>query len=145
MLQIRRDADLAQEALDSQDGAELRTQDFERHSAIVTQIAREVDDCHSAGADLAVDGVAPGKCGPKLAGDVHAPNLLRAVDAVRACAIVACPTVVRWNRYCFFQISVCGPLAAFISLTTVRVLPSAESVAFDTPNGWPFIFKFVLV
>lgn len=83
MLEIRRDPDLAQEALDSQHSAELRAQEFERHSAIVTQIARGVYSCHSACADLTVDRVASGKRGPKLAGDVHAPNLLRAVDTVR--------------------------------------------------------------
>jgi hypothetical protein len=57
MLEIRRDADLAQESFAAEHGAELRIEDLEGDEAIVLVIARKEDRCHAAAAELALDRV----------------------------------------------------------------------------------------
>src|SRR5207249_3415400 len=72
VLEIRGDLDFRQEALDTEHRTELRIQDLERNSAIVLDVAREIHGRHAAAPDLAVDGVAAGKCGGELSESVHA-------------------------------------------------------------------------
>ena len=47
--------------------------------------------------------------------------------------------------YLFTHVSVIvsGLPPEFVTDSTVRVLPSADNVASDVPNGWPFIFRTV--
>ena len=62
VLQLRRDPDLAQKALAAERGREIGTQHLDCDLALVLQIAREVDRCHAAGAEFALDVVAAGEC-----------------------------------------------------------------------------------
>jgi hypothetical protein len=55
MVQIGRDADLAQEAIGAKHRAELRVQDFHGDSALMLEVAREKDRCHAAATELALD------------------------------------------------------------------------------------------
>src|SRR5688572_15273804 len=52
MLEIRGRPDLRQKASGTDDGGELRLQNFERDLAVVTHVVREVDRGHSAGTQL---------------------------------------------------------------------------------------------
>jgi hypothetical protein len=69
VLQIRRDANLAEKALNAEHGAEVRIQNLERDAAIVPEVAREIDGRHAAGADLALDGIASAERGIELVDD----------------------------------------------------------------------------
>src|SRR5689334_8162045 len=62
MLQVRRDADLAQKPLDTEDGAELRIQDLERDESLVTEVPREEDCSHAPAPELPLNHVAAGEC-----------------------------------------------------------------------------------
>src|SRR5436190_3422256 len=66
VLQVRRDSDLGEEALDAHHRRELGVENLERHQAIVLEIAREVDGGHAARADLAFDGVTIGEPAKEL-------------------------------------------------------------------------------
>jgi hypothetical protein len=57
MLEIRRDADLAQKAIGAEHRAELRIEDLERDAAVVLDVAREIDGGHAAATDLAIESV----------------------------------------------------------------------------------------
>ena len=63
MLQLRRGADLAEEPLAAERGAELGVQDLDGDVAVVPEVVREVDRGHAAGAELALDAVAVGERG----------------------------------------------------------------------------------
>ena len=56
---MSRDANLTQEALGAENCSELWPQHLEGNGTVVPEIAREIDGCHSAGANLAHDRVAP--------------------------------------------------------------------------------------
>ena len=71
VLQIRGDADLAEEAFDAEDGAELGAQDLERDVAGVLDVASEIDRGHAAAADFPLYGVAVGEGGTELGDVVH--------------------------------------------------------------------------
>jgi diguanylate cyclase (GGDEF)-like protein len=58
MLKARRDLDLSEKTLGTNDCGELVTEDLERDLAAVAQVVGEIDHRHSAGADLALDGIA---------------------------------------------------------------------------------------
>ena len=58
MLEVCRDADLAQKALDAEHGAELGVEHLQCDRPVVLHVAREIDGGHSAAADLALDRVA---------------------------------------------------------------------------------------
>ena len=86
MVELGRDPHFAQEALGADDGAQVGAKDFERDLAVVLQIAREIDGGHSAGADLALDGVAVGEGGSEALGGRHGAEnvgLLRAGASAR--------------------------------------------------------------
>ena len=57
MLQLRRERDLPTKAFGAQRLGELRMQHFERNRASVLQVLREIDSCHPAAANLAIDRV----------------------------------------------------------------------------------------
>jgi hypothetical protein len=61
VLQVRRDADLAQEALGPEHGAELRVEDLDGHGAVVPDVARQVHGRHAAAAEHARQLVALGE------------------------------------------------------------------------------------
>src|SRR4051794_14176068 len=71
MLQVGRDGDLGQESLDAKYCAELSLEDLECDRTLVTHVTREIDRCHAALPDLAVDDITIGKGGPKLFEGVH--------------------------------------------------------------------------
>ena len=58
MLQVRGDADLAQEPLGAERGGELGLQDLERDRAIVLEVVREEDGRHAAAPELALERIA---------------------------------------------------------------------------------------
>ena len=64
MLQVRRGADLGQEALRAKCGGEVGVQHLQRHVARVPDVAGEVDGGHPTGAGFAFDlvAVAEGVC-----------------------------------------------------------------------------------
>ena len=66
MLQMGGDADLAQEALSAEDGAELRLEHFDRDEAIVLEVARAIHGGHPPTADFALDDVAALEAGVQL-------------------------------------------------------------------------------
>ena len=66
MLEIRRDPDLAQEALDAQHGAELRFEHLDRDGAVVLDVAGEEDGRHAAATNLPLDQVRGAECVLKL-------------------------------------------------------------------------------
>lgn len=74
MLEIRRDANLAQESLAAEHCAELRVENLQCDLTIVFRIAREIDRGHSSTADLALDIVAAGERGSQLRDSVAAQN-----------------------------------------------------------------------
>ena len=63
MLEVRRHLDLGEEPLGTKHSAELGVQNLERDFAVVPDVAREVDRCHAARADLTVNGVTAFECG----------------------------------------------------------------------------------
>ncbi len=82
MLEVRGDADLREEAVDAEDGAELRVEELERDGAAVADVAREVHGRHATAADLALDDVPVRDRRGQFAGNAHegairgdAPNL----------------------------------------------------------------------
>ena len=58
MLQIRRDPDLGQESLRTEQRTEVGFEHLERDVSVVPQVAREVDGRHPPGTNLALDVVA---------------------------------------------------------------------------------------
>ena len=60
MLQVCRHLDLSQESLDAEHGAEFRLQNLDGDLAVMTQVSREINRCHAASSDLAVDRVSVG-------------------------------------------------------------------------------------
>ena len=89
MLQIRRDADLAEEPIGAEYGAELWIEELERDLALVAEIARQEYGRHSAATNLAFELVAAGERRVELGQRVHAVSAsfcrsrlqpLRAVD-----------------------------------------------------------------
>ena len=70
MLEIGGGADLGQEAIRADDCSQLGAEDLDRDLAVVSQVMREVDGCHSAGAELALDLVAVGESFSKAVGGV---------------------------------------------------------------------------
>src|SRR5829696_6103222 len=83
MLQIGRDANLAEEALDTEHGTELRIDHLERDVPRVPDVAGEIHGGHTAASDLAIDRVAAGERGAQLGGIVHARNYGRAIGRAR--------------------------------------------------------------
>jgi hypothetical protein len=59
--QLRGELDLAQEAISTHGGGEFGAQYFHGDLALVPQVTGEKHNCHSAAADLILDGVAVGK------------------------------------------------------------------------------------
>ena len=58
------DADFAEEPIDAeQSPAEVGVQDLDRDLAVVTQVLREPDRCHTASAQLALELVPISQCG----------------------------------------------------------------------------------
>jgi hypothetical protein len=57
MLEVGSDGDLAEESLGTKRSREIGSQDLHRHLAVVARIFREVDRCHPARAELALDAV----------------------------------------------------------------------------------------
>jgi hypothetical protein len=57
MLEVRGDADLREEAVDTEGGAELRVEELQRDGATVAEVAREVHGRHAAAAELSLDDV----------------------------------------------------------------------------------------
>lgn len=57
MLEMRGDFYLAEEALGAEHRGELGVKDFDRNVAIVLFVVGEIDGCHSAPAELALDSV----------------------------------------------------------------------------------------
>jgi hypothetical protein len=75
MGQPGRDLRLAQEALATQRGRQLRPQHLERHWAVELAVVGEVHHCHPTTTQLALDRVAVAESAAKLLEDVrHAPN-----------------------------------------------------------------------
>ena len=58
MAQAGDDLDFPQEALRAHGRRELGTQHFHRHGPVVLQVLREIDDGHTARADLSLESVA---------------------------------------------------------------------------------------
>lgn len=61
MLQVRGDADFAEEPIGAEHGAELGVEELDRHMSLVPDIIREIDGRHAAGANLAFDRVPVGE------------------------------------------------------------------------------------
>ena len=61
MLEVRGGLDLAQEALGTDDGGELRAEDLDRDGAIVPEVVREIDGGHAARTELPLDAVTVGQ------------------------------------------------------------------------------------
>src|SRR5262249_51158646 len=74
MRELRRDADLAHEALGAEHRGERRVEQLECDAPIVTDIARDEDGRHGASADLSLYDVASGEGGVELGEQVHAAN-----------------------------------------------------------------------
>jgi hypothetical protein len=55
MLEVGRDLDLGQEPLHAEHCAEFGLEDLQRDAPVVSDVARETDRRHAAGADLALD------------------------------------------------------------------------------------------
>ena len=66
MLQIRRDADLAEEPLAAKHRAELWVEHFERDETLVFDVAGEIDGRHPAPPELAFDRVRRRERAPEL-------------------------------------------------------------------------------
>ena len=57
VLQLRGDADLAEEPLRADGGGDLGIEHLDRDRALVAPVVREVDECHAPAADLPIDDV----------------------------------------------------------------------------------------
>src|SRR5688500_6383282 len=68
MLQPGRRPDLAQEAIATERGAEVRMEDLDGDLALVAKIVREVDRRHAALAELPLDVIAVGEGGGEASG-----------------------------------------------------------------------------
>ena len=75
VLQIGGDANLAQESLDAEHGAELGVEHLERDETVVLEITREVHRGHAAATELALDRVAARQCVAEGCGHVHAQEV----------------------------------------------------------------------
>ena len=60
MLKVGGNLDFTEEALDTQYRGQLRSENFDRDEAMMSQVAGEINSCHPPGADLALDLVAFG-------------------------------------------------------------------------------------
>jgi hypothetical protein len=69
MSQPREELDLAGEPLGAECGAYLGAEHLERDRALVPDVVREIDSCHPARAELALDHVPLGECVAQLFGD----------------------------------------------------------------------------
>src|SRR2546427_11141606 len=58
MLQVRGGLDLGEKSLGPDDSGELRSEDLDRHPAIVPDVVRQIHRGHPTGAELPLDGVA---------------------------------------------------------------------------------------
>jgi hypothetical protein len=76
VLQIRRDANLSEKSLDTEDRAEFRLQHFERDTSIVLDVACTIDRRHSADTDLVFNAVAASERRSQLLGVRHAEIML---------------------------------------------------------------------
>ena len=63
MAQLRRELDLAQEALRAQRLRDLGIHHLDRHVTVVLEVVREVHRGHAARAELALDAIAVGQRG----------------------------------------------------------------------------------
>ena len=63
VLEPRGEFDLAREPFSAERGAEIRAKDLERDLSFVTKIGRQIDGCHPATTQLALDRVPAGKRG----------------------------------------------------------------------------------
>src|SRR5688500_18001136 len=77
MLEVGRDAHLAQKPVDAEHGTELGIENLDRDLPAVLDVPREIDRRHAAAADLPLDGVAVGQGGVKLGENVHEGRQLR--------------------------------------------------------------------
>ena len=75
MLQPGGGADLGEEALGAEGGAEVGMQHLDGDVAIVLEVVREVDRGHAASAEFALDGIAVGQGLLKPDGCGHAEGL----------------------------------------------------------------------
>ena len=75
MIEPRRNLDLGEEALGSEDGAELWAEHLERHLTIELFVHGEVDDGHAARADLALDDIAVTERGADIWSVGHASKV----------------------------------------------------------------------
>jgi hypothetical protein len=72
MVEARGRADLAEEALGAEAGAQLGVKDLEGDRAVVAKVVGEPDGGHAAAAELTLEGVAVGEGGPQgLGGGGH--------------------------------------------------------------------------
>ena len=78
MNQARCDPDFPIETLGGRDGAQLGTKDLEGDVAVALEVAREVDDRHSSGTELALDAVALGEPVVKGVGETRWPHFVHA-------------------------------------------------------------------
>jgi hypothetical protein len=69
VLQLRREADLGEEALAADHGTELGMQHLDGDLALVLEVLGEVDGGHPALAELALEPVAVGEAGAQAFGD----------------------------------------------------------------------------
>ena len=78
MLEVRRRADLGEEAIGADRRGELRPEHLERHQPVVAEVARQVDGRHAAGAELVLERVAVGERSREPpAGNGHAQWIVR--------------------------------------------------------------------
>ena len=66
MLEVRRDANFAEEPIGAEHRAELRVEELDGDWSLVPDVVREIDGGHAAGADVALDRVAAGEPGFEL-------------------------------------------------------------------------------
>ena len=69
MLKPRRRADLAQEALGAEGGAEVGVEDLDGDGAVVPEVVRQVHPGHAASSQLSVEAVAAGEAGLECGGE----------------------------------------------------------------------------
>ena len=69
VVELRRDVDLAEEALQAQEARQLREQHLDRHRAVVAEVVREEHHRHPAPAQPAFDPVAPAEGRGQPSGD----------------------------------------------------------------------------
>ena len=76
VLEVRGELDLGEEPLGADHGGELGPQDLERDPPVVSEVCREIDHGHAAGADLAVEPVAVFESGLETADELGDTLLL---------------------------------------------------------------------